>query len=84
MKTPSFFVGIVFFFVLFSTLHAQDFVPGQIMIDIKHEYLPITPTPNGDSIIVTGLPSIDSFHLLSSELFLNFQQKILDKCRGGI
>ncbi len=57
-------VGFIVLFAVFTTTHAQDFVPGQIMIDIKDEYLPITPTPNGDSIIVTGLASIDSLNAL--------------------
>ncbi|MCK4427431.1 MAG: S8 family serine peptidase, partial [candidate division Zixibacteria bacterium] len=60
----TFLFGFIVLFGLFSIPKAQDFVPGQIMIDIKHEYLPITPTPNGDSIIVTGLPSIDSLNVL--------------------
>jgi subtilisin family serine protease len=39
-------------------------IPGQLMIDIKHEYLPIYPAPNGQGIIMTGLASIDSLNVL--------------------
>ncbi len=63
MKKLSFFLGFIVLFGLFSMTHAQDFVPGQIMIDIKHEYLPITPTPNGENIIETGLPSMDTLNV---------------------
>ncbi len=42
---------------------AEDFVPGQIIIDIKHQYLPITPAANGDDIIATGLASLDSLNV---------------------
>ncbi len=66
MKNSLFFFGVVVLFAVFSIAQAQDFVPGQIMIDIKHEYLPITPTPNGEDIIITGLPSIDSLNALFS------------------
>lgn len=68
MKNLSFLFGFILLLGSFSFGMAQDFVPGQIMIDIKHEYLPITPTPNGDSIIVTGLPSIR----FSTSCHLNF------------
>jgi subtilisin family serine protease len=60
----TFLFGFFVLFAVFTMTHAQDFVPGQIMVDIKHEYLPISPSPNGDSIIVTGLPSIDSLNIL--------------------
>ena len=68
-------VGFVILLGVFCIVQAQDFVPGQIMLDIKHEYLPITPTPNGGDIIETGLSSTQNFHLLLSELFLNIQKK---------
>ena len=60
----TFLFGSIVLFAVFSVSHAEDFVPGQIMIDIRHEYLPITPTPNGEGIIETGLPSIDSLNAL--------------------
>lgn len=41
---------------------SDDYAPGRAIVDIKHEYLPITPTPNGGDIIETGLPSIDSLN----------------------
>jgi subtilisin family serine protease len=64
MKKLSLFFGIVIVLEFFAIGKAQDFVPGQIMIDIRHEYLPITLTPNGGGIIETGLPSIDSLNVL--------------------
>ena len=64
MKKLSFLFGAIAVVALFVSGNAQDFVPGQIIIDIKHEYLPLTPTRSGDSIIVTGLPSIDSLNAL--------------------
>ena len=39
-------------------------LPGQIMIDIRHEYLPISPVPNGQGIMITGLASVDSLNVL--------------------
>jgi hypothetical protein len=64
MKKFSLLFGVIALLGLFSLSHAQDFVPGQIMIDIKHEYLPITPTANGEDVIIMGLPSTDSLNVL--------------------
>jgi subtilisin family serine protease len=64
MKKLSFLFGVIVLVALFTSGSAQDFVHGQIMIDIKHEYLPLTPTPKGEDIIITGLPSIDSLNAL--------------------
>jgi hypothetical protein len=64
MIRSSFLFGFIAFLGIFCFSQAQDFVPGQIIIDIKHEYLPISPTPNGEDIIVTGLASIDSLNVL--------------------
>lgn len=60
----AFFLGVTVFLLLFNIVQAQDFVPGQIMIDIHHEYLPLIPYPNGQGIITTSLPSIDSLNTL--------------------
>jgi subtilisin family serine protease len=72
MKKSSFLFGAIVLFIvsltnlfgLLSVTHAQDFVSGQIMIDIRHEYLPLTPHINGQGVIGTGLPSIDSLNAL--------------------
>ena len=64
MKQLSFFLIFVAYLGLSALTQAQDFVTGQIMIDIKHEYLPITPTPRGEGIIETGVSSIDSLNVL--------------------
>jgi hypothetical protein len=61
-------LALFFFFISFyipsinPPTHAA--IPGQIMIDIKHEYLPITPLPNAPGIIQTGIPSVDSLNVL--------------------
>jgi hypothetical protein len=79
MKKLSFFVCLIFFFLVFNLCQAQDFVSGQIMIDVKHEYLPTTPTPNGDDIAVISHVSIPIFDLLYPKFFLSIQKKMLDK-----
>jgi subtilisin family serine protease len=60
----TFLFGFIVLVGSFSLGAAQDFVPGQIMVDIKHEYLPISPSPNGQGIIETALPSIDTLNAL--------------------
>jgi hypothetical protein len=50
-------VGIMLHAIVCVT-QAQDFVPGQIMIDIKHEYLPISHSSNAGGTILIELPSI--------------------------
>ena len=62
MRKVSFLVGVIVLFVVFSAASADGPVPGQIMIDVKHEYLPITPTVNGQGKMVTGLASVDSLN----------------------
>jgi hypothetical protein len=42
----TFLFGLFVIFGLYIITQAQDFVPGQIMIDIKYEYLPISPNFN--------------------------------------
>jgi hypothetical protein len=64
MKKSIFLLSAIVLFGAWSITHAQDFVPGQIMIDIRHEYLPLNPVQNGDGIILTGLPSFDSLNAL--------------------
>ena len=64
MKRLFLLFNLVVLLVLSSSTDAQDFVPGEIMIDIKHEYLPISLVPNAQGIIETGLPSIDSLNAL--------------------
>jgi len=64
MKRLSFLFGFVVLLGVGSITRGEDFVPGQIIIDVKHQYLPITPTPNGEDIIVTGLASVDSLNAL--------------------
>lgn len=64
MKKPLFLLAFLFFFMFFCSAKAQNFVQGQIMISIGDEYLPITPTANGQGIIETGVLSIDSLNAL--------------------
>lgn len=64
MKKLPFFFGVVVLVGCFTLVNANDYAPGRLIVDIKHEYLPITPTPNGGGIIETGLPSIDSLNTL--------------------
>jgi thermitase len=66
MKAYPFLLGLLILFGFICAVQAQDFVPGEIMIDIKHEYLPIALSPNGGGVIETGLPSIDSLNILYS------------------
>jgi hypothetical protein len=58
MKKLSFLFGLFVIFGLYIITQAQDFVPGQIMIDIKHEYLPISHSSNAGGTILIELPSI--------------------------
>jgi hypothetical protein len=44
--------------------HGDGYVPGQLIVDLKHEYLPITPIANGQGIMMTGLSSVDSLNVL--------------------
>lgn len=53
-------LGVLFFACI---AWAEDPIPGQIMIDIKHQYLPIYPTPNEQGIMMTGLASIDTMNV---------------------
>jgi len=69
MKKLFFSFGFVALFGCFSLVNADpqdpdsdDYAPGRVIVDIKHEYLPINPTPNGEDIIETGLLSIDSLN----------------------
>jgi hypothetical protein len=62
---------IVFlFFSLFSftglirNSFAQNYVPGELIIEIRKEFLPINVTFDPDSNIVTSLGSIDSLNKL--------------------
>jgi hypothetical protein len=64
MKKLSFLFGVIALFGFFSLVNAVDYSPGRLIVDIKHEYLPINPTLNGGGIIETGLPSIDSLNTL--------------------
>jgi subtilisin family serine protease len=64
MKAHPLFLWLLILLGLVCVVEAQDFVPGEIMIDIKHEYLPIAPSANGSGVIETGLPSIDSLNIL--------------------
>jgi hypothetical protein len=64
MRKLSFLIGPIVLFVAFSGASGDGPVPGQIMIDIRHEYLPITPTVNGQGKMVTGLASVDSLNAL--------------------
>ncbi len=69
MKKLSSLFCFVALFGLFSLVNADmqdpdsdDYALGRVIVDIKHEYLPITPTPNGEGIIETGHLSIDSLN----------------------
>ncbi len=62
MKKLSLVLGVVILLALSSSTYAEDFVPGEIIVDIKHEYLPISPIPNGQGILEMDLPSIDSLN----------------------
>jgi len=64
VKKLSFFFGLIVLLAVFSIAQAQGPVPGQIMIDIKHEYLPISPAPNGQGVMLTGLASLDTVNVL--------------------
>jgi len=64
MRKISFLIGLIALFVVFRGASAHGPVPGQIMIDVRHEYLPITPAVNGQGKMVTGLPSVDSLNAL--------------------
>jgi hypothetical protein len=64
MKKSIFLLSAIVLFGAWNITRAQDFVPGQIMIDIKHEYLPLHSTPNGQGVLVMGIPSIDSLNAL--------------------
>jgi thermitase len=44
--------------------HGEGFVPGQLIVDLKHEHLPITPVANGEGIITTSVSSIDTLNAL--------------------
>jgi subtilisin family serine protease len=68
-------VGSLIVLISLCTAWADDPIPGQIMIDIKHEYLPINPTPNGQGIMMTGLTSIDS---INAEYGVHTFDKITD------
>jgi subtilisin family serine protease len=57
------FPAVAVTFVLLSLAHAENYVPATVIVDIKHAYLPITPTPNGQSIIMIDIPSIDSLNV---------------------
>ncbi|MGB2990671.1 MAG: S8 family serine peptidase, partial [Candidatus Zixiibacteriota bacterium] len=64
MRKVSFLIGVLILFVVFSAASADEPVPGQIMIDIKHEYLPISPVPTEQGIMITGIASVDSLNAL--------------------
>jgi serine protease len=57
-------------------VNSQSFVPGQIIIDIRHEYLPLNATVDSLGNVYTGLLSLDSlnnrFHCLSFMKISNF------------
>ncbi len=63
MRRAFLFAGSLALLLSASLAWADDPIPGQIMIDIKHEYLPIDPTPNAQGIMMTGLASIDSINV---------------------
>ena len=41
MKKLSFLFGVVVLFGWVSLVNADDYAPGRVIVDIKHEYLPI-------------------------------------------
>ena len=64
MKTFSSVLALIVLFLIPSSICAQDFVSGELIIDIKHEYLPISPILNGQGTLEMGLPSVDSLNAL--------------------
>jgi len=64
MKKIALIFCFISLYILSINLPTHAAIPGQIMIDVKHEYLPITPIPNAPGIIQTGIPSVDSLNVL--------------------
>jgi hypothetical protein len=64
MKKLIFFSIFTFFLGMFTFVNADEIAPGRIIVDIRHQYLPITPTLNPMGIILTNIPSIDSLNVL--------------------
>ena len=62
MKKFALFFGLYLLFGVCSVSQAEDAIPGQIIIDIFHQYLPIYPVLNGQGVIVTAIASIDSLN----------------------
>lgn len=66
MRKRSILSSLVLLFCLLGLAQGQDFVPGQIMIDIRHEYLPVVVTVDSAGNVLTGLPSLDTLNVYSS------------------
>jgi subtilisin family serine protease len=75
MKRLSLLLGLLAIFAVPTVAEGWDVVPGQIIVDIKHEFLPITPALNGQDVIVTSIPSLDSLNELYQ---VHTFQKIVD------
>ncbi len=56
-------ISLLSLFLSSSPLFSQNYVPGQLIIVIKNEYLPINPVIRNDSLI-TNLGSLDSLNIL--------------------
>jgi hypothetical protein len=56
------FFTLFFLSALCNIVKAQNTVPGQIIIDIKHENLPINTYINGQGIILSGISSLDTLN----------------------
>jgi hypothetical protein len=62
MKKLCTFFTLFFLSALCNIVKAQNTVPGQIIIDIKHENLPINTYINGQGIILSGISSLDTLN----------------------
>lgn len=56
-------ISLLSLFLFSSPLFSQNYVPGQLIIVIKNEYLPINSVVRNDSLI-TNLKSLDSLNAL--------------------
>lgn len=59
-----FILGIFAIINNFGFVSAQDFVPGEVIVDLKHQFLPVDINVDQDNNIVTGLASVDTLNRL--------------------
>ena len=59
-----FILGIFAIINNFGFVLAQDFVSGEVIVDLKHQFLPADIQVDQDSNIVTGLASVDTLNRL--------------------